>query len=198
MQRKRYASGRLSPTAAAQADARATGRATAARIASSVPDEDQPLARARDRRVEQLAGEHAARSGRAAAPRRCRTASPGSCGWSSRRRVSTAASRAGLNRATSPRRSNAALARPCSVGDDDAGVAVVEPQPVVVLGDQQRAPGVPAALGAEAVDLLGEPALDPRRPRRDAVAARAGGRTAPGTRRARRAPPRRRRRARRR
>ena len=48
--------------------------------------EDQALARAGDRRVEQLAREDAATSGRAAGRRRRRTASPGSCGRSSRRR----------------------------------------------------------------------------------------------------------------
>ena len=53
-------------------------------------------------------------------------------------------------------------------GDDDPGVAVVEADGVVVLGDEEGAADVPG-LGGEAGAFGGEPGLDSRHPRGDAV-----------------------------
>jgi hypothetical protein len=85
----------------------------------------------------------------------------------------------GLDRFEPARADRRDLARPLEgraqpavlAGHDDAGVAVVEPQPVVVLRHQQRPPGVPAL--AAAADSRAEPALDPRHPLGDAVLAAA-------------------------
>ena len=62
---------------------------------------------------------------------------------------------------------------PLAVGrvDHDARVAVEQPEFAVVLGDQQRPAGVVAGAGNEALDRVGEPALDAGRPARDAVRA---------------------------
>ena len=73
-------------------------------------------------------------------------------------------------------------------GHDDPGVAVVEAQAVVVLGHEQRPADVPLALGAEALDLVGQPALDAVGPGGDAVGARGGARTGRGSFRAPRGP----------
>ena len=153
------------------------------------------LARARHGRVQQLAREDLRRRARAAGPRRCRTATPGSCGSSSRRRSRRPRDAPGVNSATSSRRSNAALTRPPAAAHDHARVAVVQAQPVVVLGHEQRAPGVPLALGARSraprrrASARSAPSRSRRRARRD------GARRAPGTSRAsrwrRRASPRR-------
>ena len=73
--------------------------------------------------------------------------------------VSIAPSRVGVNSSSSPPRSKAALTMLGGL-DDDAGVAVVEAQLVVVLGDEQRTADVGGAVGVEAGDRGGEPALD--------------------------------------
>ena len=54
--------------------------------------------------------------------------------------------------------------------DDDAGVSVVEPELVVVLGHQQRPSEVPP-LGDAQARLVGQPAFDPGRPAADPGAA---------------------------
>ena len=134
------------------------------------PDEDQALLRAGDRRVEQLAREDRRGRRAGAGRRRCRTASPGSCGSSSRRRCRRR--RAARARTRRPRRG--ARRRPrrgrSLACDDDAGVAVVEPQPVVVLGDEQRAAGVPAPAAAKpAIGREPAPRCAPSRSRRRAA-----------------------------
>src|SRR4051794_12067293 len=55
--------------------------------------------------------------------------------------------------------------------DDDARIAVVEPQLVVVVSDEQRPADEPATPRIEAFELGRQPPLDPPRPCRNAVRA---------------------------
>ena len=88
--------------------------------------------------------------------------------------VSTASSRVGLISTSPPWRSKTARLAAAVAGDDHAGVAVEEPQAVVVLRHEQRPADVPGVLG-EAVEFVREPALDDAVPGGDAVGAAAVG-----------------------
>ena len=89
--------------------------------------------------------------------------------------VSTDPSRRGLTSKQAAGRSKAATGATVAGVDDDAGVAVVQAQAVVVLGDEKRAADVPRPAVAVAGDRRGEPALDVRGPLGDAVGAAAVG-----------------------
>ena len=172
------------PTAAPQPGARAIGPVDGGADRLLGADQDQPLLRAGDRGVEQLAGEDRRGRGRGAARRRCRTASPGSCGRSWRRRSRRPRAGDGLKRDDLALALERGGGRAVGGGDHDAGVAVVEAEPVVVLGHEQRAADVPR-LGVEAGQLAGEPASRCAASRSRRRGGRGGGRTARGRRRAR-------------
>ena len=90
--------------------------------------------------------------------------------------VSIDSSRRGLTSKRPSARSKTATVRPSPAVDDDAGVAVVEPQRVVVLGDEQWSADVPRAAVAVAGDRGGEPGFDLTRSTRRRRRGRGGGR----------------------
>ena len=89
--------------------------------------------------------------------------------------VSMAARREGLTSTISPSALECGDGTTLRTGDHHSGVAVVEPQAVVVSRHEKRSADVPLPLGAEALDLRLQPTLDLRHPGRRSFGAPAVG-----------------------